>query len=177
MKQSAVDFLRRALLLNSLVNEHKLQEINTLIANAKLIEQTQIQDSFEDGCSYFEQGLSTSSLDYYNENFKTEQTMAQQIKITQTSNADMNIGVPKNMTAVEWLEDTLIGNPFSEKDFAHNVNVFKQAKAMEKHQIMSAYDLGNLNQYNKIFKSDYVNIDEEQYYNETYQSNKDKAYN
>ena len=29
--------------------------------------------------------------------------MAQQIKITQTSNADMNIGVPKNLTAVEWL--------------------------------------------------------------------------
>ena len=28
-------------------------------------------------------------------------------------------------TAVEWLEDNLIGNPFSEKDFAHNVNVFK----------------------------------------------------
>lgn len=29
--------------------------------------------------------------------------MAQEIKITQTSNADMNIGIPKNLTAVEWL--------------------------------------------------------------------------
>jgi len=65
MKQSAIDYLRGALLLNSLVNEHKLQEINTQIAN-------QIQDAFEDGCSYFEQGLSTSSLDYYNENYKSE---------------------------------------------------------------------------------------------------------
>jgi hypothetical protein len=37
-------------------------------------------------------------------------------------------------TVVEWLEDNLIGNPFSEKDFAHNVNVFKQAKEMEKEQ-------------------------------------------
>jgi hypothetical protein len=72
MKQTAVDYLRGALLLNSLVNEHKLQEINTQIAKAKLIEQNQIQDAFEDGCSYFEQGLSTSSLDYYNENYKSE---------------------------------------------------------------------------------------------------------
>ena len=72
MKQSAIDYLRGVLLLNSLVNEHKLQEINTHIAKAKLIEQNQIQDAFEDGCSYFEQGLSTSSLDYYNENYKTE---------------------------------------------------------------------------------------------------------
>ena len=72
MKQTAVDYLRGALLLNSLLNEHKLQEFNTLISNIKLIEQNQIQDAFEDGCSYFEQGLSTSSLDYYNENFKSE---------------------------------------------------------------------------------------------------------
>jgi len=72
MKQTAVDYLRGALLLNSLLNEHKLQEFNTLISNIKLIEQTQIQDAFEDGCSYFEQGLSTSSLDYYNQNFKSE---------------------------------------------------------------------------------------------------------
>lgn len=71
MKQTAVDYLRGALLLNSLLNEHKLQEFNTLISNIKLIEQTQIQDAFEDGCSYFEQGLSTSSLDYYNETYQS----------------------------------------------------------------------------------------------------------
>ncbi len=45
-------------------------------------------------------------------------------------------------TAVDWLEDNLIGNPFSEKDFAHNVNIFKQAKEVEKEQIIDAYDEG-----------------------------------
>jgi hypothetical protein len=45
-------------------------------------------------------------------------------------------------TAVQWLEDNLIGNPFSEKDFAHNVNVFKQAKEMEKHQLIDAHISG-----------------------------------
>lgn len=66
-------------------------------------------------------------------------------------------------TAVEWLEDNLIGNPFSEKDFAHNVNVFKQAKAMEKEQTIA-------------FTNDYIiNVDwsyqgktTAQYYNEKY---------
>jgi hypothetical protein len=42
-------------------------------------------------------------------------------------------------TAVDWLEDNLIGNPFSEKDFEHNRNVFKKAKEMEKEQIKQAY--------------------------------------
>jgi hypothetical protein len=45
-------------------------------------------------------------------------------------------------TAVEWLEDNLIGNPFSEKDFSHNVNVFKQAKEMEIKQMKESYTLG-----------------------------------
>jgi hypothetical protein len=62
-------------------------------------------------------------------------------------------------TAVEWLEDNLIGNPFSEKDFAHNVNVFKQAKEMEKQQIMDAVDGFPL--HNR-------HLDGEQYYNETF---------
>ena len=45
-------------------------------------------------------------------------------------------------TAVQWLEDNLIGNPFSEKDFAHNVNVFKQAKDMERNQLIDAHISG-----------------------------------
>jgi hypothetical protein len=49
----------------------------------------------------------------------------------------------EKQTVVEWLEDNLIGNPFSEKDFAHNVNVFKQAKEMEKEQRMMAYNAGH----------------------------------
>jgi hypothetical protein len=62
-------------------------------------------------------------------------------------------------TAVEWLEDNLIGNPFSEKDFAHNVNVFKQAKEMEKEQIEDAYWEG-------IFNGEF--LDGQGYYNETF---------
>jgi len=34
--------------------------------------------------------------------------MAQKIKITHTSNADMNIGIPKNLTAVEWLYERFL---------------------------------------------------------------------
>lgn len=64
-------------------------------------------------------------------------------------------------TAVEWLYNLSKQRELDKFDL-------EQAKAMEKHQIMSAYDLGNQNQYNKICISNYVNIDEEQYYNETY---------
>lgn len=41
-------------------------------------------------------------------------------------------------TAVEWLSDNLIGNPYTEEDFRHNVSVFQQAKQMEKEQIINA---------------------------------------
>jgi len=69
-------------------------------------------------------------------------------------------------TAVEWLWRWIMDNPFG--SFDDGVKAYNQAKAMEKHQIMSAYDLGNQNQHDKICISNYVNIDEEQYYNETY---------
>ena len=39
-------------------------------------------------------------------------------------------------TAVEWLEENLIGNPYFESEFTHNRNVFQQAKEMEKEQII-----------------------------------------
>jgi hypothetical protein len=74
----------------------------------------------------------------------------------------------KQQTAVEWLEDNLIGNPFSEKDFAHNVNVFKQAKEMEEKQTVNfandfyddcVTDGGSLNQ------------SAEEYYKQTYNKN------
>jgi threonine synthase len=58
--------------------------------------------------------------------------MAQQIKITQTSNADMNIGVPKNLTAVEWLYKLSKQRELDKFDL-------EQAKAMEKEQISEAY--------------------------------------
>ena len=43
-------------------------------------------------------------------------------------------------TAVQWLEDNLIGNPHFESDFIHNRNAFEQAKQMEKDQITKAYN-------------------------------------
>jgi hypothetical protein len=39
-------------------------------------------------------------------------------------------------TALDWLEDNLIGNPHTEKDFMHNKNVFQEAKQMEKKQMI-----------------------------------------
>jgi hypothetical protein len=58
--------------------------------------------------------------------------MAQQIKITQSSNADINIGVPKNLTAVKWLVQWLEDNPIS---YGNSYNkAIEQAKAMEKEQ-------------------------------------------
>jgi hypothetical protein len=79
-------------------------------------------------------------------------------------------------TAVEWLDNQLwklrlklrVGEVSIDFYCEQEVKLIEQAKAMEKEQIMSAYDLGNQNQYNKICISNYVNIDEEQYYNETY---------
>jgi hypothetical protein len=80
--------------------------------------------------------------------------MAQQIKITQTSNADMNIGVPKNMTAVDWLY---------QKMFEYQGRItkedYEQAKAMEKEQIITARWVGD-------YSCDLIKA--EQYYNETY---------
>jgi hypothetical protein len=48
--------------------------------------------------------------------------------------------------------------------------IIKQAKAMHKQEIMAAYDMGNQNQYDKINFEDYLNVDEEQYYNQTFKS-------
>jgi hypothetical protein len=109
--------------------------------------------------------------------------MAQQIKITQTSNADMNIGVPKNMTmaqqtAVEWLAErynyiTWMRNrdeisPGTADEWRQKF--LQEAKAMEKEQIIKAFE----SQKNCVEKYyEYA----EQYYNETYQSNQDKPNN
>jgi hypothetical protein len=64
-------------------------------------------------------------------------------------------------TAVEWLEDNLIGNPHSENDFIHNRNAFQQAKEKEKKQIEEAFSKGG------NFRSFGGNPD---YYNETYKN-------
>jgi hypothetical protein len=69
-------------------------------------------------------------------------------------------------TAVDWLEDNLIGNPFSEKDFAHNVNIFKQAKEIEKEQMSDTWvDSRTFDKGDNYFGKQ-KSFDE--YYNETY---------
>jgi len=90
--------------------------------------------------------------------------MAQQIKITQTSNADMNIGVPKNMTAVEWLCERLsskLGMPNAITFYIDHELEILQAKEMEKVHLMMAFNDGKVNRVLNKRNS-------EQYYNETY---------
>jgi hypothetical protein len=60
-------------------------------------------------------------------------------------------------TAIDWLLENLITEPFSEADFEHNSNCWDKAKEMEKQQIIDAYNNGD-------------NRSAELYYNETYKS-------
>jgi hypothetical protein len=63
-------------------------------------------------------------------------------------------------TAVEWLLDNLISEPYSEEDFNHNSNMWDKAKEMEKQQIIDAYN------ENENYMCD--GTEGEQYYNETF---------
>jgi hypothetical protein len=48
-------------------------------------------------------------------------------------------------TAVQWLEIVLIWDPISEEEFEHNMNCWKQAKEMEKEQMVDfAFKYGDL---------------------------------
>jgi hypothetical protein len=58
-------------------------------------------------------------------------------------------------------------NIYSE-DGRNFINHFHKFLLIEKHQIMKAYDMGNQNQYDKINIKDYLNVNEEEYYKETY---------
>jgi hypothetical protein len=79
----------------------------------------------------------------------------------------------ENQTAVQQVFSELqelqpgLFNIYSE-DGRNFINHFHKFLAIEKHQIMKAYDEGNQNQYNKINIVDYLNVNEEEYYNETY---------
>jgi hypothetical protein len=42
-------------------------------------------------------------------------------------------------TAVEWLEDNLLFEPWAEEHFKHNKECWDKAKEMEKEQIIMAY--------------------------------------
>ena len=98
--------------------------------------------------------------------------MAQQMRITQTSNADMNIGVTKTQTAVEWLENQIksidIGSGIKMKiDIPKEF--LEQAKQMEKEQIMKAFSVGDDCGYRFAITEDSQQFNSaEQYYNETY---------
>mgnify|MGYP000656709809 CR=1 FL=1 len=61
-------------------------------------------------------------------------------------------------TAVEWLVENLNSEPYSEEEFNYNSDCWDKAKAMEKQQIIEAYEI--------------INFDHtgEQYYTETYES-------
>ena len=65
------------------------------------------------------------------------------------------------MTAVEWLEENLISEPYSEEDFNYNSECWDKAKEIEKQQIIDAYNNGQ-----QIPSFEYA----EQYYNETFKS-------
>jgi hypothetical protein len=69
-------------------------------------------------------------------------------------------------TAVQWLEIVLIPDPISEEEFEHNINCWKQAKEMEKEQIINA----NRDGVDMVVdKKDFILG--EQYYNETFNTN------
>lgn len=61
----------------------------------------------------------------------------------------------KKLTAVEWFYETIINNSLSDWEY-----YFKQAKELEKDQIVDAFDKGN--------PAGFVNKDGEQYYSETF---------
>jgi hypothetical protein len=66
----------------------------------------------------------------------------------------------KKQTAVEWLEYKLANTPTEELVFRWR-NIFDQAKAMEKEQIIAANEDCSTNELGELFTG-------EQYYNETY---------
>ncbi len=68
-------------------------------------------------------------------------------------------------TAVQWLLENLITEPYSENDFKYNNNCWDKAKEIEKQQIINA----NRDGVDMVVdKKDFVLG--EQYYNETFKS-------
>ncbi len=67
-------------------------------------------------------------------------------------------------TAIEWLEDNLISEPWAEEHFKHNSECWDKAKEMEKEQIINAWNDCS----ESIITEEFDNA--EQYYNETFKS-------
>ena len=71
-------------------------------------------------------------------------------------------------SSIEWLVEMTSKLGYVSADIA------EQAKEMHKSEIMAAYDMGNQNQYDKINFEYYLNVDEEQYYNDTFGGNNEQ---
>ena len=70
----------------------------------------------------------------------------------------------KSMTAVEWLQIKMATSPTQE--MVENINVwFKEAKQMEKGQIIETFKAGN---HTEMRGGKVIGIISEQYYNETF---------
>jgi hypothetical protein len=70
------------------------------------------------------------------------------------------------MTAVTWLLENLISEPYSEADFEHNKECWNKAEELEKKQIMKAvYDSMGTNFDPNMGRA-------ELYYNETFKTEK-----
>jgi len=62
-------------------------------------------------------------------------------------------------TAVEWLYDNLLPEPWTEEHFKHNSECWDKALEMEKENIIDAYQTSHISM-----------MTAEQYYNETFKS-------
>lgn len=73
----------------------------------------------------------------------------------------------EKQTAVDWLLENLITEPYSETDFEHNSNCWDKAKEMEKEQIEDAWQNGieNCGEFNNP-----TIVSGKQYYKETFKS-------
>lgn len=76
-------------------------------------------------------------------------------------------------TAVEWLLENLVSEPYSEVDFKYNAECWNKAKEMEKEQIEHSYETGA--RYALISQSDLALIkgkfpNPTEFYNETFKA-------
>ena len=85
------------------------------------------------------------------------------------------------MTAVEWLYENLLDNPMSNEDVIYNINVFEQAKDMEREQLIDCGNSCAMKQHIHIEKINDMTMEQlvecskeeiltfgKQYYNETF---------
>jgi hypothetical protein len=70
-------------------------------------------------------------------------------------------GMEKQLTAIDWLLENLITEPFSEAHFEHNSNCWDKAKEMENKQRHFAYQDGREDVFDWLKKMDYDFLVEE----------------